>query len=670
MAAFIRSDTRTLPISTLGPFNRYPKFRFQFQPTEFKEPVGLKGPEMEGFFRDGLVRLLPYTPQETYDRAQALGTLPTLVLENERMRATIYPQFGGRLASLYDKQADRELLFDNPVFQPANLAIRNAWFSGGIEWNGPVYGHSLLTCSDVYVARVVDGSDEFMRIYEFDRSLETAWQVDLRLDDTTPGLWVHVKVLNLNDYPVDYYWWTNIAVPQTSETRVLTNDSGRAVRHMPDQSVRAVEYPHFSDFDGSYPARYRRADSIFFELQQNQMPWIAYADADGKGLVHASTRRLVGRKMFTWGTNPGARRWLDLLSQPKRGDYVEIQAGLRPTQLQTIPLPAQSGMEWTECIAPLDLEPGDAHHPEYSHARDCVQQLLTEGQIESVLAEQDAVMCAAADLPVAQNLWRGSAWGGIFEKAVGRQIAASMTFDAEPTEGEKPWAQLSEGKGFGTDDKVGDWVYADRWIDLLQCDINAGNEQWQHHLHRGVKLLEEEALVPARMTFELSNSLKENEHAWRNLGLLDLREGHIGKAVIAYQRAMEIAGPQIEIALEYGRLLFEHRSPVEAEAFLETLPEAIASHERIQLLLAEIALCRSDLSAADRILAGTFATIRENENTLTDLWYAARFQEEAKRLGRDLTEPEKRQYRLDHEPPRGIDFRMNLEEEQEILPVG
>jgi hypothetical protein len=57
---------------------------------------------------------------------------------------------GGKLASIYDKQEQRELLFDNPVFQPANLAVLNAWFSGGIEWNGLIPGHTPFTCSSVF----------------------------------------------------------------------------------------------------------------------------------------------------------------------------------------------------------------------------------------------------------------------------------------------------------------------------------------------------------------------------------------------------------------------------------------------------------------------------------------------------------------------------------------
>ncbi|MEI6297439.1 MAG: hypothetical protein WCO84_07430, partial [bacterium] len=37
--------------------------------------------------------------------------------------------------SVFAKPENRDLLLSNPVYQPGNLALRNAWTSGGIEWN-------------------------------------------------------------------------------------------------------------------------------------------------------------------------------------------------------------------------------------------------------------------------------------------------------------------------------------------------------------------------------------------------------------------------------------------------------------------------------------------------------------------------------------------------------
>jgi len=64
-----------------------------------------------------------------------------------------------RLWSLVHKPSGRELLDVNPVFQPANPAIRNSWLIEGVEWNIGIIGHSPFTCSPLFAARVewVDG---------------------------------------------------------------------------------------------------------------------------------------------------------------------------------------------------------------------------------------------------------------------------------------------------------------------------------------------------------------------------------------------------------------------------------------------------------------------------------------------------------------------------------
>src|SRR5262245_17487213 len=90
--------------------------------------------------------ILPYTLQDRYSRVRQPRDFRVAVLENETLRATFLLEFGGRLWSLVHKPSARELLDVNPVFQPANLAIRNAWFSGGVEWNIGITGHSPLTC--------------------------------------------------------------------------------------------------------------------------------------------------------------------------------------------------------------------------------------------------------------------------------------------------------------------------------------------------------------------------------------------------------------------------------------------------------------------------------------------------------------------------------------------
>ena len=54
--------------------------------------------------------IFPYRQQDLYDRRTELRSFRTAVLENDCLRAVFLPELGGRLWSLFDKKANRELL--------------------------------------------------------------------------------------------------------------------------------------------------------------------------------------------------------------------------------------------------------------------------------------------------------------------------------------------------------------------------------------------------------------------------------------------------------------------------------------------------------------------------------------------------------------------------------
>lgn len=98
--------------------------------------------------------MLPYCQQDGYNRDREEKVFKSVVIENEYLKAVFLPELGGRLWSLVDKTRDRELLYCNPVFQPGNLALRNAWFSGGVEFNVSIKGHNPLTCDPLFAQKI------------------------------------------------------------------------------------------------------------------------------------------------------------------------------------------------------------------------------------------------------------------------------------------------------------------------------------------------------------------------------------------------------------------------------------------------------------------------------------------------------------------------------------
>ena len=50
--------------------------------------------------------------------------VPVIVMENEYLRAAVTPQWGGKIWSMYDKKAQKDVFFNNPAHQPDNIGYR------------------------------------------------------------------------------------------------------------------------------------------------------------------------------------------------------------------------------------------------------------------------------------------------------------------------------------------------------------------------------------------------------------------------------------------------------------------------------------------------------------------------------------------------------------------
>ena len=124
------------------------------------------------------------------------------------------------------------------------------------------------------------------------------------------------------------------------------------------------------------------------------------------------------------------------------------------------------------------------------------------------------------------------------------------------------------------------------------------------------------------------------------------------------RKAWEI-GPRIApIAIEYAHTLLAAQHPSEMLSFIHALPEDIRSHERIMLLWAKVALEIGDIDGMERIFDHDFATIREGEVTLTDLWFAYHVCKLSHEEGLPPDDPLRERVMREYPPPRRIDFRM------------
>ena len=414
----VYSQELIIPGAPLGEQNPLPVFRDpkHNRTVHYQDSVPAAKRKLAGF--DTGYRVLPYSMQDNYTRQRRPLPFQSVVLENDLIKATFLPEVGGRLISLEYKPEQRELLARNPVFQPANLALRNAWFSGGIEWNLGQYGHALTTAAPVFAAEIRDAEgNPGLRLYDFERCKGLFWQIDFSLPPGSPFLIAYCRVLNASRTDTSIYWWNNTAVEERPDVRILA-PSLEVVYVDFSQAIQSYGFgtmpwlPTTEGRDASYATNFTFASEYFFQCENADVPWEAALGGDGKGLIEASTAPVNYRKMFCWGMHPGGRHWQEFLSVPGQA-YLEIQSGMTPAQVNGLPLPATSSIDWVQAFGYFAADPARVHDSDYARACNYVDGALKQ-QMDA--ARLDALLAAAragADRAPDRVVAAASGWGAL-----------------------------------------------------------------------------------------------------------------------------------------------------------------------------------------------------------------------------------------------------------------
>lgn len=629
MTSIVRSELR-LPAAGVGPADPLP-----LPDTLLEAPFELSADVPEEI-REGArvgrpASVHPYLMQNRYTRERHETSLPSVVLDNGLLRATFVPSLGGRLWSLTD--AGRELLHANPVLQPANLALRNAWFAGGVEWNIGTKGHTVHTMAPLHAA-TLEGPDgaPVLRMWEFDRLREVVFQVDAWLPAGSRALLVYVRIQNTSGREQPMYWWSNAAVPQGEDVRVLV-PADRAYATSYDGSVRSVPVPVHEGVDRTWPTRNPDAADFFYDTAGVRHPWIAAVDASGHGLAQVSTNRLVGRKLFCWGTGPGGRRWQEWLSPGSTG-YLEIQAGLRPTQFEHAAMPAGASWDWVEAYGDLAADGALVHTDEWArvtaHAAQRVHEMVGGRDLDRVLVQARAT----ADRAPAEVLSAGSGWGAleVRRRAVSGDHWTGSPGTPFPAEllgpEQEPWDALltdphrAETLLAEADPGVApsSYVVGPHWEDALAA-LPAG---WLRDYHLGVMAHHRGALDEADRHY--GSSLHHRPTAWalRGRATLASRRGDHAAAADLLAAAVELVGDQPTLLLEATSAALRSGEPDRALALVDGAPPALQESGRLRLLEGYAALAAGRRERAERVLAQdvAIADLREGEVALSDLWMA------------------------------------------------
>lgn len=623
--------TVELPTAPLGPCNPLPMLEpiVSIDDIAAEVPADIATRAHEG----SPPTLLPYLAQDDYGRELTPRRQRVAVLENDFLRATVALDLGGRLLSLDDRQTDRQLLYVNPVVQPANLALRNAWCSGGVEWNIGTRGHSPTTMDTLHAARV-DGPDgePMLRLWEWERLRDVVFQVDLWLPSSSPVLLARTRIRNVNDTPTPIYWWTNAAVTITPSTRVLA-PAMRSYRTEYPNRLRVAGVPQDSDGAGSgdvtFPSRNLHAADYFFDIGLRQRPWIAAVNGDGSGLAQVSTARLRGRKLFVWGTGSGGRRWQHWLSHGGDEIYAEIQAGLAPTQFEHLLMPALTEWNWTEAYGAITVDAERSHGEHWAHAVGHVDAAVDDLVPVDQLEEWHRAAGTVADRSPTRVLATGSGWGALERQ---RRYAVGLPWfdetgtpfpDSSLGPDQEPWqALLHTGRlpTLTSDRPPRSYIVGTDW----EARLGAAPPSWLTDYLRAVLVHGRGDRRRAIPLYE--SSLRRETNAWALRGLAEAAraDGRCDASAKYAVAAARMAPGEWRLAAEAAGRLLDDGRPNDALALLDDLPIDSRTRSRLRLLEAWAAHGSGEVARAQAVLLDGLevADLREGERSVDLLWNA------------------------------------------------
>ncbi len=685
-ATTVRCTTVRIPAAPLGPENPLPALAPRAEPHRLdpRDRDGLPADMARQIGWAPLRSLLPVRLLDGYGRDRAPAALDALVIENDRLRATVLPGLGGRLYSLVHKADERELLYRNPVFQPADFALAGAWFSGGVEWNLGATGHCAHTCAPLHAARVPapDGG-EMLRLWEWERLRDLPFQIDFWLPEGSDFLHVGVRVRNPHDRTVPAYWWSNTAVPETAGTRVLA--PADAAWHFDYRRVLSrVPVPHEPGARGSgaaapedltYTLRAEHAADYFFDIPADARRWVTALDADGRGLVQTSTDRLRGRKLFRWGHGVGGRRWQEWLTEPGTGGYLEIQAGIARTQLEHVPLAAESEITWLEAYGPLAADPAAVHGDDWAAARTEAADRLEAALPRAAVDAAYTAWLGHADTDPKDVLATGSGWGAL-EVERGRFHLPGTPFSpATLGDEQRPWRELLASGVLprpNTDTAPGPGPVGPEWRELLEsADTEPGTEWFRDH-HLGIAQWAAGDRAQAVRSWERSLAAHPTPWTLRALAVAEAESGEPARAAERYAAAYACLR-DIPLARESARavrraLVVEAVPALLAAGRADDARRILADPEaggdapldggRIRLLRARTALALGDPAGARAVFDEGFVVddLCEGDEVLSDTWYAVA--EALTAQGGPITDDVRARARRDHPLPPAYDFRM------------
>lgn len=312
-------------------------------------------------------------------------TFNTYILENEYLRVTLLPEYGGRILSMIYKPTGHEELYQNPLGVPYGMGEGNFYYDWLMVYGGifptfpePEHGKTWFlpwdfeviteTADEVTVAMSFADNIDFARAPgKFDvgmTGLEATYMVTLKAGRA--ALDTQLTLHNPTDAAVEYEYWTCTTFAPGSEPGNTVTTAGAEIIAPMTQIKMPPWWPRTTaqETRTATPGVYTFENLRWFENWADMGIAYAYPDLgdtnywgvinhdNGEGIIRVGNNDVSAYlKLWTWGFSSTE---VDAFAQPtiERRPYIEMWAGVTPEFFRRTTLAADDSVVIEETYAP------------------------------------------------------------------------------------------------------------------------------------------------------------------------------------------------------------------------------------------------------------------------------------------------------------------------------
>jgi hypothetical protein len=306
----------------------------------------------------------------------------TLIMENEYLKVTLAPDYGGRILSMIYKPTGHEQLYQNPVGRPYGPDWDVFYYDWLMIWGGifptfPEAEHGKAWCRPWTYAITANTAEKVSIKMTFTDTINFATPAtkfkygvtnitchfEVTLAARTSALKTSVTLVNPGNSAVSYEYWTNVGVaPGSIPGNTQCNDQTEIVGPVtsvkiyadwPD--IRKVEQQVNGDIYRFEKLRWYKNwtnDGIAYAWPVESNFWGALNHANNEAIIRiADNAKTPGLKIWGFGYNQ-SRGFNPETNVDYHRPFIELWAGVSKEFFTPARLPANSSLQFDEYYTP------------------------------------------------------------------------------------------------------------------------------------------------------------------------------------------------------------------------------------------------------------------------------------------------------------------------------